>query len=180
MNEKEKVEMEEKKEHSLQTEADKAKPRRTASVVTYIAILFAVAFALLLLSYFMQQRNTSQVIEGLQSSVNAVENLQNTNAALYQQVETLKTQLKEQESNYTELQSNMAAAQTLAANQKKAMDLFWQIERTYLLKQYTLCRQAVTQMEGGGLAQYLPAENTHAILARSPAQEYARIKKALG
>lgn len=174
-----KEEIAEKSEHVLQSEADREKPKRGASVVTYIAVLFAVAFLLLLLSYFMQQRNTEQVIQGLQSSVSTVEDLQNRNTALYRQVDQLKAKIKEYESSNQKLQSDLTEAQTQAQKQKEATNLFWQIERLYLLKQYDTCGEAIGQMEEGSLAQYLSNQNEHAIVNVSPAQEYARIKKAL-
>jgi hypothetical protein len=51
----------------LQHEADRVRPRPKVSVLGYITILFAAAFALLLLSYFMQQRNNEEVISGLRN-----------------------------------------------------------------------------------------------------------------
>lgn len=159
----------EKTGHQLQSEADREKPKRGgASIVTYIAVLFAVAFGLLLLSYFMQQRNSDQVIQGLQSSVGAVEELQNKNTDLYRQVSWLNTTLKEQQES----------GKTLA-KQQEALGLFWQIERLYLLNEYDTCGEAVAQMEEADLSQFLPKENAHAFVSLSPAQEYAKIKKAV-
>ncbi|MDD4715463.1 MAG: hypothetical protein PHT34_02790 [Oscillospiraceae bacterium] len=162
-------EKKEKTEHELQSEADREKPKRGgASIVTYIAVLFAVAFGLLLLSYFMQQRNTAQVIQGLQSSVSAVEDLQSKNTDLYRQVNQLNAEVKAQQESNQSLKK-----------QQEAMDLFWQIERLYLLSQYDACGETVAQMEEGDLSRFLPSENIHAFARLSPAQEYAKIQKAL-
>ena len=50
---------------------------KKSRVVTYLAILFAAAFLLLLLSYFMQQRANEQAITDLTQSLTSVHSLQN-------------------------------------------------------------------------------------------------------
>ena len=45
------------------------KPGKNTSVFTYLAILFAAAFLLLLLAYFIQQRNSEVAIDGLKDSL---------------------------------------------------------------------------------------------------------------
>ena len=64
---------EEQEMQHLQHEAEHARPHKKVSVMGYLAILFAAAFLLLLLSYFMQQRANQQAISGLEAtSSNAV------------------------------------------------------------------------------------------------------------
>ena len=47
-----------------------AKKNERSSVYVYLAILFGAAFLMLLLAYFVQQRNNETTISGLQSSWN--------------------------------------------------------------------------------------------------------------
>ena len=61
---------EEQEVQHLQHEAEHAKPHKKVSVMGYLTILFAAAFLLLLLSYFMQQRANEQAISGLQATSN--------------------------------------------------------------------------------------------------------------
>ena len=166
----------EEPENNLQEKQETLKKKhRQTSIITYIAILFGVAFLLLLLSYFMQQRNTAEVIQGLQSSVSAlenIENLQNRNLELEKEVEALQ---EEEKNLNTQLQiqkeNNITQEKRL-----QAMDLFWQILKLSADGQDSACKAAIEQMETQELVQYLPKENQNNILDKTPAEEYATIK----
>lgn len=72
------------------------KPARKQSVVIYLAILFAAAFLMLLLAYFMQQRNSNAVIGNLQSSISqfqTVDELREENQQLQNQLQALEKKL---------------------------------------------------------------------------------------
>ncbi|MEG2421327.1 MAG: hypothetical protein RSB55_07230 [Oscillospiraceae bacterium] len=53
------------------------RPGKGHSVVLYLAILFAAAFVLLLMSYFMQQRTNDAAISGLQQSISSMQSMEN-------------------------------------------------------------------------------------------------------
>ena len=56
------------------TPEEKSPKKERPHLISYLVILFSVAFLLLLLSYFMQQRRTDQqVIEGLQQNASALQ-----------------------------------------------------------------------------------------------------------
>ena len=46
------------------------KPSRKSAVYLYLLVLFGAAFLMLLLAYFIQQRNNAEAIDGLQDSWN--------------------------------------------------------------------------------------------------------------
>lgn len=74
------------------------KPKNTKSVAIYLVILFAAAFALLLMAYFMQQRSNNEVIGNLQNSVNqfqTVDELRAENQKLQEQLEEYEALIEE-------------------------------------------------------------------------------------
>ncbi|SMC56987.1 hypothetical protein [Papillibacter cinnamivorans] len=162
----------------LQQEAERVRPVKRHSVGVYVAVLFAVAFFFLFLSYFMQQRNNEAVISGLRDSVSAVQSLQqlqDSNTALQQQVYELSALNQSLQDNLTETDSSL----DLANKKLDAMDLLWQISKLYSTRKYTSCRNAIAKMEELDLSQYLPATATNSFQSESPLSEYQRIVKAL-
>lgn len=156
------------------------KEKQNHSVFTYIAILFAVAFFLLLLSYFMQQRNTAQMIEGLRSSATAMENidmLQRRNMELDQETDTLKEQLNEAKQQVNALTGQVAdkekEAET-ARQQAAALGQFWQLVQSYENGRYQACRKTIAQMEEAGLVPFLPETE-----GANAAALFAKIQKAV-
>ena len=186
---------EEQEVQHLQHEAEHAKPHKKVSVMGYLTILFAAAFLLLLLSYFMQQRANEQAISGLQAtSSNAFDSINNLIAEkdeLAQQVEDLEGQvagLQEEldaaQNQLSDAQADAETAQTAQADAQKAleaMDWFWRIQRQFSRGYYTDAANIMAEFEASGLPQYLPQE---ALTGRegdpSPAQQYQDIKDVLG
>lgn len=186
---------EEQEVQHLQHEAEHAKPHKKVSVMGYLTILFAAAFLLLLLSYFMQQRANEQAISGLQAtSNNAFDSINNLIAEkdrltgevedLEGQVADLQKQLDEAQSQLSGAQSDAESAQTAQDSAEKAleaMDWFWRIQRQFSRGYYTDAANMMAEFEAAGLPQYLPQE---ALTGRegdpSPAQQYQEIKEALG
>lgn len=186
---------EEQEVQHLQHEAEHAKPHKKVSVMGYLTILFAAAFLLLLLSYFMQQRANEQAISGLQAtSSNAFDSINNLIAEkdeLAQQVEDLEGQvagLQEEldaaQNQLSDAQADAETAQTAQADAQKAleaMDWFWRIQRQFSRGYYTDAANIMAEFEASALPQYLPQE---ALTGRegdpSPAQQYQDIKDVLG
>lgn len=170
--------------HSLQRQADRAKPGSKRSVLMYLVILFAAAFILLLLSYFMQQRSNEETIDGLKQSVSAIQSAQEAyeeNAALKEQLEELEDQVQAQQSklNQLELQAQSLQQQAESLEQTaQAMDWFWQINEAYVRGRYTLARQLIEQM-GSELPQYLPMQSMTNNERFSPYDRYQEIYDAL-
>ena len=186
---------EEQEVQHLQHEAEHARPHKKVSVMGYLTILFAAAFLLLLLSYFMQQRANEQAISGLEAtSSNAFDSINNLIAEkdrlteqvedLKGQVEDLQEELADTQGQLTDAQSDADTAQTVQADARKAleaMDWFWRIQRQFSRGYYTDASNMIEEFEAAGLPQYLPQE---ALTGRegdpSPAQQYQEIRDALG
>ena len=144
-------------------------------LLAYLVALFAVAFALLLLSYFMQQkRSDRELISGLQENVSAMQTvstvldrnkaLEEENAALRQQTETL-----------ADAQERAEEAEKTAG----ALDYLWRIEREFARKHYSAARALIAEFEESGLSEALPETSLTDPEYRSPAAQYQSIYDAL-
>lgn len=176
----------------LQHEAEHAKPRKKASVMSYLAILFAAAFLLLLLSYFMQQRTSEQTISGLQDSVTglqssvsamqSVENLIEDNKLLHEKVDVLESELEDLTKKNTSLESDrrtQADRNAQLQDQLIAMDWLWRIQRAYSRGSRDDCRTMVDQFEATGLPPALPNTVLAGVVGPTPAEQYAALLDAL-
>lgn len=171
--------------HSLQRKADRAKPGSARSVLSYMTILFAAAFILLLMAYFMQQRNSEATIDGLKDSVSAIQNAQEVyeeNASLRQQIQQLEDELQAAQNEISGLERSNALLQTekdalslSAQRTAQAMDWFWQINEAYVRGRYSLCRQLIESIDQAGLVQYLPTESATDNDRFSPYDRYQEI-----
>ena len=159
--------------------------KRQRSVVHYIAILFAAAFLLMLMTYLMDRRentaamdNLNQSLSGLQESLSDQSSLQDIyddNMALIQQVQELEDQV----ADLTQANEDQAAQLENQEKAAQAMDWFWQIDEAYVLGRYSLCRSLIGQLEEAGLTQYLPQESITDNGRFSPAGRYQEIYEAL-
>lgn len=171
------------------------RPRRVhkkrAPVFLYLTILFAAAFLLLMLSYFMQQRTMAESLAGLKDSVSSMEKvqgLQTENTALKGQLNTLTeenaalaAELAALKSEREQLAGELAAAQNAVDAQSRtaeAMDWFWQINEAYVRGRYSLARELMEQMDDT-LVEFLPKENTTGTNRFSPAERYQELYDAL-
>lgn len=159
--------------------------KRQRSVVHYIAILFAAAFLLMLMTYLMDRRQNEEVVDSLNQSVSglreSISNMQSVqeiyeeNQALLEKIDHLEDQV-----DALERQSNTQAAELEQAEQtRQAMDWFWQIDEAYVLGRYSLCRDLIQTLEDSGLAADLPQESITDNGRFSPALRYQEIREAL-
>ncbi|NCB52483.1 MAG: hypothetical protein EOM54_11495 [Clostridia bacterium] len=94
-------------ENTESGEIKKEKPRdgQKYSVFMYITVMFSVVVCLILLSYFIQQRNNSETIESLtqqhaefsSTALEKIENLQNTNIALIEKADKYESRISDLE-----------------------------------------------------------------------------------
>lgn len=171
--------------HHLQHEAEHEQPHKRMTVMGYLAVLFAAAFFLLLLSYFMQQRANTETIEGLKQSVSAVQSIDNLKREkqalelqrdeLEAQVAQLETQLETLSSENTALQAQTA----LQASSVQAMDWFWRIQRELSRGRYYAARTLVEDFQAAGLEAALPADHPADPEGPSPAKQYQDILDVL-
>lgn len=89
---------------SLQQQADRTRPSGRKPVLVYLVILFAAAFILLLLAFFMQKRANEVAIDNLeQSSHSAAESLENLIAerdALKEEAAALQREMEWYQNQY--------------------------------------------------------------------------------
>ena len=154
-------------------------------MVHYIAILFAAAFLLMLMTYLMDRRQNEEVVDSLNQSVSglreslsnmqSVQEIYEENQALLQKIDHLEDQV-----DALERQSSAQAAELEQAEQtRQAMDWFWQIDEAYVLGRFSLCRDLIQSLEDGGLVEYLPQDSITDNDRFSPALRYQEIREAL-
>lgn len=155
------------------TKSQKRKSRR--SVFQYIAILFAAAFLLLLMTYLMERRTREAQIDDLeQSSTSTLQTLNNIIAErdlLREENETLKQQLDESE------QIQQQAQKTLEEQQRtlEAMDWFWRIQRQFSRGYTRGARELAEAFEATGLPDALPDTSVAEPDGPSPKQQYQEL-----
>lgn len=148
-------------------------------LLSYLVILFSTAFLLLLLSYFMQQRQTDQqVIDGLQQNMSAMQTAQNV-------IERNKELLDENTALHSTNEELEKQVQSAAANDEQqektilALDYLWRIEREYFQGRYSSARTLIQAFEQAGLEDYLPETPISDPDYRTPAQQYDSIYNLL-
>ena len=164
--------------------------RRQKSVFQYIAILFAAAFVLLMLTFFMEKRQFEAIqaenqeqIEDLQhsslSAVNSLNQVLSENDRLREQVAALEKQL--QDKTQTHQSEKTTLLQTIEAREKalKAMDWFWQIDEAYVRGRYALCRELIHSLDSAGLTEFLPQQSITENERFSPHDRLAEIREAV-
>lgn len=165
--------------------------RRQKSVFQYITILFGAAFLLLLFTFVMerhqnellQQQNQAQIDDLQQSSVSAVQSLNN----LVKENDTLKEQVAQLEEQLADYQDQVDVLPDVISNlehtldcTQQALDWFWQIDEAYVRGKYALCRSLIVELEtapegGTPLKEYLPKESATHNGRFSPADRYQEI-----
>lgn len=161
----------------LQHQAEHSRSRRPP-VLSYLVILFAVAFLLLLIAYFQQQRMNSETSDALKQSVSAVgaiENMMNDNETLRQEVEDLKNDYLELKERYTD----EATARSELEGQSIALDYLWRIQRYWDRGNRSEALALVEQLEDSGYASSLPRTSPSGAEGASPMDQYNALLDAL-
>ena len=124
-------------------------------VFRYLVILFAVAFLLLLLSFFAQQRDREALNVDLGNKEETIASLQKENETLTVNLEKAQ---KSAESATAAAETAETAAET-AEKTAQALEYLAQMERacrTSYVEGYHIAQE----MESKGLAQYLPTSSS--------------------
>lgn len=130
-----------KKERTDLPREPRQKVARSGSVFTYLAILFAVAFLLLLLTYFMQHRANETAIDGLKTSLSSLESIDTLiedNQSLREQIDVLKLRQEQ-------LEGELEAAQSQNADLTEALSALT-AERDDLLARLALLEEQLAQL----------------------------------
>ncbi len=161
--------------------------KKNSAVINYISILFMAAFLLMMMTYLMEQREAAEILQGLRSSVSAmqsVEELYEENTELKEELTNAQRDLlsaqEEVEELSTELQDmeeQMALSLAEWEQESLALDWFWQVKSAYLLQEYDLCAELIEEM--GELYKHLPTVSKTANDSYSPAHLFLTIQKEL-
>ncbi|MBQ3557279.1 MAG: hypothetical protein IJA11_05750 [Oscillospiraceae bacterium] len=159
---------------SAETQTPEQQPARRKTnrpaLFAYMVALFSVAFLLLLMSYFMQQRRNDQQLieEGLQKNASALQITQ----SVQKQNETLRQQV-------ADLEAELAAQAEQQEKVTLAMDWLWRIQREFFQRRYNSARQMIEAFEESGLKPFLSAEPLADPEYRSPLEQYEAIYDSL-
>ena len=153
-------------------------------VIVYILVLFLVAFSLMALSLLVHQRSNAEAMGRLQSSVSAMQEVQE----LQNRVIQLQEELAETQKSLASAQEEEAAQAELAAEAQEASDLLshrvdalydlYALQQQYLLRDFEGCRETIQAMEDGGMVEFL-SDGGGAADVTSPALRYLELKEAV-
>lgn len=160
-------------EQKKSEEPNASPPNKPSSVYRYLLVMFGAAFVLLLLAYFIQQRNSETTISDLRDTMNMsraelmeeIDGLKEKKAALEDETARLQEERDELDAQLKELHEQWYEAASLSANQEKELQSwyrFWGLEADYLAKDYEACAQ---------FFQIIPADNVPYPLGKSSVQE---------
>lgn len=170
----------------LQHQAEHTVPRKSPSILVYLAVLFVVAFFLLFIAYFQQQRLNKEATDDARkqsaSALQSIQDLLSENEKLREEVSGLEAQVdtltQEKDSLNLTIQG-WADQADLAERQLAAMDYFWRIQRLYSRGSRRSALELVQEFESSGLTQELPRTNPSGIEGTSPADQYQALLDAL-
>lgn len=175
---------------------------KRSSVYTYLAVLFGAAFLMLLLAYFVQQRNNESTISGLQNSWNlSREELMQENDWLEEENKSLTAQITELEEDlqferdagyefqvlYDGARNQASHLEHFMLQRTQAMELYWQLEKAYAQEMIEQCRQLIEWLEtpeANPLKNYLPdsddrSQYDYSLDSPTPAERYQEICEQL-
>lgn len=193
-------------EHStpqqVSRETSRPEKNKRSPVYVYLAVLFGAAFLMLLLAYFIQQRNNETTISGLQSSWNLSreelmqenDRLEEENEALTARIAELEEQLEFEQGVSDEFHTMYDGARNQASHlsyylvqRSQAMELLWQLEKAYAQGSRQLCLELIGWLESpeaNPLKNYLPTADDreqydYGLDRPTPAERYQEIYEKL-
>ena len=153
-----------------------AAPKGKKPVIVYIMILFIVAFLLMALSLFMNQRSSSEAMGQLQSSVTnlqEVQSMQEKIIDLQDELVIAKDQLRLIGQSVTKTQEENEA---LSAENEALLALY-SLQQQYAAGNLDACRTTMAEMEKKEWVALLPQSGPRGTTA--PAERYEQLKEAI-
>ena len=159
-------------------------------VIVYILVLFLVAFSLMVLSLLVHQRSNAEAMGRLQSSVSAmqeVQELQNRVIQLQEELAEVKEQL-EQEQEAAETAAAAARDETGALlterdsleAQVAALTALYRLQQLYAARDLESCEAEISALESGSLLDSLDAVSRERDWSVTPPSErYLELKEAV-
>lgn len=122
-------------------------PKGKKPVVVYIMVLFIAAFLLMAWSFASHQRSNTEAIGRLQSSVTAMQGVQDRVVSLEKELKTTQDRLQEQERE-ADLQEYELEA---SSRHYQALEGLYSLERLYRQENLGSCRKVIDDMEENDL-----------------------------
>ena len=153
-----------------------AAQKGNTSVFLYILLLFSAALLLMCLSSLIHQRNNTEALGKLQSSVSVMREVQN----LQDKIIGLQDAQRELEERLKHAQSDWSDAVARAETERKradALQRLYVIETQYQTGNYEACQAGIDGFEASGLTGNLPSESpADGVIA--PSERYRQIQEA--
>ena len=154
-----------------------AAPKGNMSVFLYILLLFSAALLLMCLSSLIHQRNNTEALGKLQSSVSVmqeVQNLQEKIIELQEERRTLEEQLEEARAGEREASEQTA----IARREADAMRRLYLMQEQYREGRYRACQATMQAFEAEGLSDSLSGESAgNGVI--SPLDYYRQLQEAV-
>ena len=148
---------------------------RMKKVYTYVAVLFCVAFLLILWTFLMNQRSSQAIRDEIKSGNHALQSTLEENASLEARVDELEMQLAAAEEDSKALNETVS----LQSDQLRALDWLLEIENAYNTGDLDAAKDNIRSFEETGTVEFLPKEPLRTGItgddAPSPAARYQSI-----
>ncbi|MDY3280879.1 hypothetical protein [Dysosmobacter sp.] len=154
---------------------------RKKPVLTYILILFIVAFLLMAMSFAMHQRSNTEAMTQLQSSVNAIQETQRTQEKIIEVQDALRQKEEELEALEQSTAQEREAQQKQIDAQRRQIDALtnlYSLQQAYSARDFDTCQAILRLMESSGQVTVL-SEITAQSGITPPAQRYLQLKEAI-
>lgn len=130
---------------------EETSPAGKKPVVIYIMVLFIAAFLLMAWSFASHQRSNTEAIGRLQSSVTAMQEVQDRVIGLQEELDAAQDQIQDLERDLS-----LREMETEAYNrQYQALDSLYSLERLYRQENLEGCRKVIDRMEAEDLVTCL-------------------------
>lgn len=154
-------------------------PKGKKPVVVYIMVLFIAAFLLMVWSFASHQRSNTEAIGKLQSSVTAMQGVQDRMLTLQDELEAAQAKTGELERQAELRDSEMAAYN----RQYTALANLYSLERLYRQENLESCRKVIERMEAEDLvvclSDSLSDSDRELGLTVSSRERYQQLKEAV-
>lgn len=148
-------------------------------VVLYIMVLFIAAFLLMAWSFASHQRSNTEAIGKLQSSVNAMQGVQDRVIGLQEELDTARGQIEDLERDIALREMELEASK----RQSDAVARLYALERLYRQENLESCREIIDSMEEEDLVTCLsdnvPLSDRDLGLTVSNRERYQQLKEAV-
>lgn len=125
---------------------------RMKKVYTYVAVLFCVAFLLILWTFLMNQRSSREIRDEIRSGNNTLQSTLEQNDTLEARVDELEAQLANSEEDKKALDETVG----LQSNQLRALDWLLEIENAYNTGDLDAAKDNIRSFEETGTVEFLP------------------------